>query len=364
MAPWSKAWARLSSHRPQRPGRGRRCGRGPRPKPRPRPRRRSRRRRRHRPRPRRRPVPRHRRRPQPRHRRRPQPRHRRRARRSSAAAPTTTTTAPSPIVTIATAPPTTAPAPLVTTTTTTTTTAPAPAPAPTGPGMVGGLGFAGGLRCGRRQRRETARRLDGIAATGAPGSASTSTGPGWSRREARSTSATWTGSSRPRGSRSINVLAILAYTPAWARPPGRTRTIRRRTPRTSPTSRGDRRPLRRCRANLGDLERTQPLRVLAARGEPGRLHGAPERGPRRNQRDPGATVLSGGTAPAPDGNGSYSPLTFLTGVYNAGGPSTSTQWRITRTTIRTTPCAPRPTSTGTRSAVSPRSSARLMGGPG
>ena len=57
--------------------------------------------------------------------------------------------------------------------------------------------------------------------------------------------------------------------------------------------------------------------------------------------DPQATVLSGGTAPAPDDGTSYSPVSFLKGIYANGGGNSSTRSPITRTAFPAIPAIPK-----------------------
>lgn len=186
--------------------------------------------------------------------------------------------------------------------------------------MVGGLGFAEGSGVVGDSDAELARRLDGIAATGAR----------WIRIDFD-----WSGLEPSRGSfdwgymdrivnaataRGIKVLAILAYTPAWARPGG-TGT---HYPPTNPADFAN-----FARATVDHYAGV--VRHWEIWNEPNlSSFWQPAANPAAyttllnatydaiKSRDPGATVVTGGTAPSADGNGSMSPVAFLNGIYDAG----------------------------------------------
>ncbi len=104
--------------------------------------------------------------------------------------------------------------------------APAPALGPGG-GLVGGAGFAEGSALLGRSDAQLAQELDGIAATGATylrvdfywaGAEPTNGNFYWGEIERVVNAAR---------ARNLKVLAMLAYTPAWARPAPRSSTSHR-----------------------------------------------------------------------------------------------------------------------------------------
>ena len=229
---------------------------------------------------------------------------------------TPTTAAPS-TTTAPTAPPTTAPAP------TTTSTTPAAPPSSGGPGMVGGAGFAEGFTILGDSDAELAQRLNGIASTGAT----------WLRVDVPWTDVeqvrgqyNWSASDRvitAARTRGLNILAVLAFTPSWARPAG---TTDKWGP-TDPTAYA-------AFARAAVVHYGANVRTWEIWNEPNmRMFWQPSPNPAAftnllkaayaqiKSADPGATVVTGGTSPASDAadGSSVAPVSFLQGIYAAGG---------------------------------------------
>jgi hypothetical protein len=196
-----------------------------------------------------------------------------------------------------------------------------PAPGPGG-GLVGGAGFAEGSSLLGRTDDELARELDGIVATGA---AYLRVDFYWAGLEPSKGAFHWAETDRivhAARARGLRVLALLAYTPAWARPSGTTD----KHPPTRPADYAD-----FARAMV---EHYRPLGVSDWEiwNEPNLwLFWEPRPDPAAYSRllaaahdaiksvDPAATVITGGLSPAPNDYQTMAPVTFLEGVYAAGG---------------------------------------------
>jgi polysaccharide biosynthesis protein PslG len=194
-----------------------------------------------------------------------------------------------------------------------------------GGGLAGGAGFAEGHYILGRSDAELAAELSGIAATGAryvrvPID-------WWVVQPYRNTDWQWGEIDRivdAAHSRGLTVLGLIAYTPPWARPAG--------SPAQTPPT------------NPADYARF--ARAAAQRYAPRGLHDweiwnepnlaffwQPRPDPAAYTRlliaaydaiksvDPGATVMTGGLSPAPDAadGSAVAPVTFLRGIYAAGG---------------------------------------------
>lgn len=123
--------------------------------------------------------------------------------------------------------------------------------------------------------------------------------------------------------RHLSILAMLAYTPAWARPPGCS------TDKCAPAV-----PGQFATFATAAVARYAPLGIhdWEIWNEPntsGFWQPAPDPGqyvallkavvPAMRSADPSAFVLSGGLAPDPTGDGTISQLDYLTGICRAGG---------------------------------------------
>jgi hypothetical protein len=193
-----------------------------------------------------------------------------------------------------------------------------------GGGLAGGAGFCEGYTILWGSDAELAQRLDGIAATGAEylrldfdwGVAQPSGPSSWN----------WGPIDRvvnAAHARGLTILGLLTYTPAWARPAGTTDKYPPNNPNDF--------------ANFA--------RAAVQRYAPSGVHDweiwnepniagfwSPRPDPARYATllmaaysaikavDPSATVLTGGTSPAPDAadGSAVAPVTFLRSVYDAG----------------------------------------------
>lgn len=203
--------------------------------------------------------------------------------------------------------------------------APAPAP-PLGPGggLVGGAGFAEGSALLGRTDAELAWELDGIVAAGA---AWIRVDFDWWKIQPYAGSWDWAVTdhvvteARARG---LQVLGMVGYTPPWARPAGT-------TDKHPPSNPADYANFAR-----GVAEHYAPMGVHTFEiwNEPNMsMFFQPVPSPSKYTAllkaaypaikavDPGATVISGGLSPAPDSPSGQqiAPVTFLEGVYAAGG---------------------------------------------
>jgi polysaccharide biosynthesis protein PslG len=185
-------------------------------------------------------------------------------------------------------------------------------------------GFSDGASILRRSRAEIERELDAVVATGAT---YFRIDVYWAEIEHRRGEFDWgttdgiIDAARERG---LKVLGILAYSPTWARP----RDADDHHPPSNPSDFANfaRAAARRYaprgvhhweiwnEPNVEDFWRPRPdpsgyAALLAAAY------------PAIKSADPGATVVTGGLSPARDAadEGSIAPVTFLEGVYAAGG---------------------------------------------
>jgi hypothetical protein len=191
-----------------------------------------------------------------------------------------------------------------------------------GAGMVGGAGFAEGSSLLGRSDAELAQELDGIAATGAT---YLRVDFYWAGLEPAKGSFAWGQTDRivnAARARGLKVLALLAYTPAWARPPGTTD----KRPPTNPADYANfARAMVQHYAPLGvkDWEIwNEPNLWLFWEPVPDAAAYTRILVPAYNAikaADPTATVLTGGLSPAPNDARAIAPVTFLEGVYAAGG---------------------------------------------
>jgi hypothetical protein len=228
---------------------------------------------------------------------------------SSTTTPAPTTTSPTTTSPTATTAPTTAP---------TTTTKPPPPPA----GVVGG--FSDGASVLGRSDADLARELDLVAATGAK---YLRIDVYWAGIETQRGTFNWANTDRivsAASSRGLKVLGILDYSPTWARPPGT-------DDHYAPSNPAD-------YANFA----TAAAQRYAPRGvrdweiwnEPNTaMFWKPKPSPTAYEQllaaaypaiktaDAGATVITGGLSPAPDAadGSAIAPVTFLNGLYSAGG---------------------------------------------
>jgi hypothetical protein len=198
------------------------------------------------------------------------------------------------------------------------------AAADTGAAIAGRAGFAEGYTLLWGSDTELNQRLDGIAATGATW---LRVDFDWSVAQPSASSWNWgpidrvVNAARARG---LRVLALLTYTPVWARPPGT-------SDKNPPTNVADFATFARAA-----VQRYQPKGVAHWEiwNEPNsKWFWSPKPSPSAYTAllrsastaikgvDPGATVITGGLSPAPDAaDGTMvAPLTFLQGIYAAGG---------------------------------------------
>ncbi|HEY3722466.1 MAG TPA: cellulase family glycosylhydrolase [Acidimicrobiia bacterium] len=211
---------------------------------------------------------------------------------------------------------------------TTTTTVPPPATSTTAPRrftVTGSrAGFAHGFELVRRESpADVEADLDLMASTGAQWLRASLT---WGSIELQPGVYNWTGTDRVvQGAlaRGMSVVAVISSAPGWDRKPGC------RTDECAPNDLAPYAAFARVAA-----QRYAPLGVHAWEiwNEPNHVaFWGPQPDPvaytdllRQSSAaihavDPGATVMNGGMAPAPDRNGEISPVTFLRRVYELGG---------------------------------------------
>jgi hypothetical protein len=199
-------------------------------------------------------------------------------------------------------------------------------PPPTAPPPSGAVtgGFSDGSSILGRSGVDLARELDAIAATGAT---YLRIDVYWGLIEPQPGAFDWTTTDQLVGgarSRGLKVLGILDYTPAWARPAG--------TDDHHPPSK----PADYANFARAAVQRYAPQGVRAWEiwNEPNMdafWRPAPNPSayvalltaayPAIKGADAGATVLTGGLSPAPDAadGSTLAPVTFLEGIYAAGG---------------------------------------------
>jgi hypothetical protein len=219
------------------------------------------------------------------------------------------------------APSTTAPwAPTSTAPPATPTTTASPVAPPQSVGMAGGAGFSEPSLFWDSDA-DLARQLDGITATGARW---LRIDVSWAMVEGTRGQFSWSAVDRvvnAARARGLSVLGELDFTPAWARPAGTTQMYPPTNPQDFVTF------ARAAVTHFGANIRTWEIW-----NEPNSpVFWQPGADPVAYVRllnptydaikalDPGATVLTGGTAPGATGGGWIAPLDFLTGIYNAGG---------------------------------------------
>ncbi len=199
--------------------------------------------------------------------------------------------------------------------------APAPALGPGG-GLVGGAGFAEGSALLGRSDAQLAQELDGIAATGAT---YLRVDFYWAGAEPTNGTFYWGEIERvvnAARARNLKVLAMLAYTPAWARPAGTTD----HQPPTNPADYAD--------YAAAAVQHFSPLGVTDWEiwNEPNLwLFWEPKPDPAAYTRllvaaydafkavDKNANVITAGLSPAPNDSRAVAPVTFLEAVYANGG---------------------------------------------
>jgi hypothetical protein len=194
-------------------------------------------------------------------------------------------------------------------------------PTTAGPGMVGGAGFSEGSSILWDSDADLARRLDGIAASGATW---LRVDVDWSVIEPSQGSYSWSvvdrvvNGARARG---LRVLGILTYTPGWARPAGTNNHTPPSNPQDFATFSGA--AVAHFAGAVSAWEVWNEPNIpgfWAPAANPGAYTALLRAASAAiKTTDPSATVLTGGTSPSGDGSGAVSPVVFLQGIYAAGG---------------------------------------------
>jgi hypothetical protein len=194
-----------------------------------------------------------------------------------------------------------------------------------GGGLAGGAGFAEGHYIFGRSDAQLAADFDGMAATGA---GYVRFPIDWRRVQPhRSTDWRWGEIDRlvdAAHSRGLRVLGMVGYTPPWARPPGT-------SDKTPPTNPADYARFARAAAERYAPKGLHDWEIWNEPNVDGFWQARPD--PAAYTRlliaaydaiksvDSGATVMTGGLSPAPDApdGSAIAPVTFLRGIYAAGG---------------------------------------------